>query len=150
MNKICFMFGHADCPDDILPQLEQIIEHYYLNIHIQEFYVGHRGRFDSLAATAVKRVKQRHSDIRLYLVLAYHPGKRKVALSDGFDGSYYPLLEKVPRRYAIVISNCHMIDAADALICYVSHVGNARDFLIYARQHRTRDGIPIENVAENV
>lgn len=145
--KSCFMFGHADCPDNMLPRIEQAIEHYYSQYGITDFYIGNRGRFDSLAATAVKRMKQQYSDIKLYLLLAYHPGERPVDPWDGFDGSYYPPLEGVPRPYAIVRGNQYMVDNADCLICYVKHMGNTRNLLEYARKRKEKS--TIENVAEN-
>lgn len=145
--KSCFMFGHADCPDSILPRIEQTVEDYYSKCGVSVFYIGNRGRFDGLAAAAVQRVKQRHSDIQMYLLLAYHPGERSVDLWGGFDGAFYPPLERVPRPYAIVRANRYMVDNADYLICYVRHIGNARNLLEYA-QKRKRDGVRIENVAE--
>ena len=142
----CFMFGHSDCPDSMLPKIEQAIETYYIKQGVTDFYVGSRGRFDGLAATAVKRAKQIHTDIRLFLVLSYHPAERPVDLWGGFDGSYYPPLEGVPRPYAIVRSNQYMIDTSDYLICYVKHIGNTRNFLEYARKRKADD--VITNIAE--
>lgn len=145
--KSCFMFGHADCPDSMLPRIEQAIEHFYSRYGVTDFYIGNRGRFDSLAATAVKRVKQQHKDIRLYLLLAYHPGEKPVDPRDGFDGSYYPPLENVPCPYAIVKGNQYMVDHSDYLICYVKHIGNTRNLLEYAQKRKEGGGI--ENVAED-
>lgn len=139
----CFMFGHASCTEAILPSLEQAIEDCY-SIGIRSFYVGNRGRFDSLAAAAVKRAKQKHLDIRLFLVLAYHPAERAVNLTDGFDNSFYPPLEGVPRKFVIVRANRYMIDTADTIICYVKHIGNSRNMLEYAQQRKKY----VRNVAE--
>ena len=147
--KSCFMFGHADCPDSIMPQIEAAIDVQYTHQGIHNFYVGNRGQFDSLAATAAKRVKRRHPDLKLYLLLAYHPGERTVDLTEGFDNSYYPPLENVPRQYAIVRANKHMVDTADSIICYVKHIGNTRNLLEYAQRRQKKEGIIIENVAEN-
>ena len=144
--KSCFMFGYSDCPDSMLPKIEEAIGNCYSK-GVTSFYVGSRGRFDSLAATAVKRMKQRHTDIKLYLLLAYHPGERPVDPWDGFDGSYYPPLENVPRPYAIVRGNQYMVDHSDYLICYVKHIGNTRNLLEYA-QKRKESGY-IENVAKD-
>lgn len=148
-NKLCFMFGHRDSPECILPRIEEAIECHYANYDIHSFYVGNRGSFDHMAAAAVKRVKARHPDIRLYLLLAYHPGERAVQLSQGFDGSYYPPLEHVPRPYAIVKANRYMADCADSVICYVNHTGNTRDLLNHARLRQKKEELPIENLAEN-
>ncbi len=143
--KSCFMFGHTDCPDSMLPAIEETIEQFYQKFEIRIFYVGNRRRFDSLAATAVKRVKRKYPDISLRLVLACHPGARPVSLSEGFDGSYYPPLEGIPRRYAIVRANRHMVCVADSLICCVCHGGNTRNLLEYARN---RKNLPITNAAQ--
>lgn len=145
--KSCFMFGHADAPDSIMPRLVEAIENCY-STGIRCFYVGNRGRFDSIAASAVKRAKLRHPDIRMYLLLAYHPGERPIDPWDGFDGSYYPPLENVPRPYAIVRGNQYMVDNSDYLICYVKHIGNTRNLLDYALK-RKKDGVHIENLEDN-
>ncbi len=101
MQKSCFLFGNADTPKSILPSLEQAIEEEYSK-GITVFYVGYHGDFDRLAATALKAVKHRYSEITLMLVLAYHPADRAVELPLGFDGSFYPPLENIPRRYVHV------------------------------------------------
>lgn len=148
MDRSCFLFGHADCPDSVMPILEQAVECFYTNFQVRYFYVGNRGRFDSLAAAAVKRAKKRHNDISLLLLLAYHPGERAVNLTEGFDNSYYPPLENVPRQYAIVRANKYMVNTADSIICYVNHIGNTRNLLEYARRRQKEEWIAIENLAE--
>lgn len=145
--KSCFMFGHADCPDEILPKIENAIETHYSKHGVRLFYVGNRGSFDRLAAFAAKKVKLRYPDMKLFLVLAYHPAQRKPDLTDGFDGSYYPPLEGVPKQYAIIRTNHHMIDIADSMICYVRHIGNTRNLLEYAQRRNKKDGNPIQNLA---
>lgn len=144
MNS-CFLFGHATCPSSILPKICEAIENCYVNHGVTIFYVGNRGSFDSYAAKAVKQAKLRHKDIRLYLLLAYHPAERPVSLAEGFDGSYYPPLENVPRPYAIVQANRYMIQKAEAIICYVAHPGNARNLLDFA-QRQQKSGLLITNV----
>ena len=144
----CFLFGHATAPAQILTRLEETVERYYLEFGMDDFYVGNRGQFDSLAATAVKRVKKRHPTISLYLVLAYHPAERKVELFPGFDGSFYPPLEGVPRRYAIVRANRYMVDTADGVICYCCHGGNSGTLLRRVQRRKSMGYIPITNIAE--
>ena len=147
--KSCFMFGHGTAPYSILPKIEQAIEDHYTKYGVTAFYVGSRGQFDSMAATAAKQVKQRHPDIKLFLVLAYHPAERPVDLTYGFDNSFYPPLENVPRPYAIVRANQYMVDTADTMICYVKHPGNTRNLIEYAQRRQKKDGVIIENVAED-
>lgn len=147
--KVCFLFGHANAPDTIMSRLEEAIENCYAK-GIVQFYVGNRGQFDRLAATAVDRVRRRHPEIRLFLLLAYHPGEQPVDLNDSFDGSYYPFLKNTPKRYTIVKANQHMISAADAVICYVCHVGNARNLLFYAQRIQRKTKLYIENIGDGI
>ena len=147
-NKVCFMFGHATTPYDAVNLIEAAAERQYQEQGIRTFIVGNRGNFDSYAATAIKRLKRKYDDISLLLLLAYHPAERPVHLTEGFDNSYYPPLEGVPRQYAIVRANKFMVDAADSIICYVNQIGNTRKLLEQAQKRQKREGIPIENVAE--
>ena len=146
--KSCFLFGHGDTPESVLPAIEKAVEKHYLNLGIRLFYVGNRGNFDRLAARAVRNMKQQYPDIQLILVLAYHPAERVPDLWGGYDHSYYPPIEKTPRPYCIVKANQYMADTADSMICYVWHFGNTRNLLEYAQKRRKKDGICIENVAD--
>ena len=143
------MFGHATTPYDAVNLIEAAAERQYQEQGIRTFIVGNRGNFDSYAATAIKRLKRKYDDISLLLLLAYHPAERTVHLTEGFDNSYYPPLEGVPRQYAIVRANKFMVDAADSIICYVNQIGNTRKLLEQAQKRQKREGIPIENVAED-
>ena len=148
--KSCFMFGHGNAPESIMPRILVAIEAQYRDNGVTAFYVGNRGSFDRMAAAAVKQVKQQFPEISLILVLSYHPGERSVDLSEGFDGSYYPPLENIPKRYAIVRANQHMIDTVDSVICYVNHVGNTRKLLEYAMRKQRAYGLIVDNVAGEV
>lgn len=77
MDKICFLFGHSTAPENILPLLEREIEDCCLRDGINSFVVGRRGNFDELARKAVKSVKGKHSAVKLYLLLCYHPSEEK-------------------------------------------------------------------------
>lgn len=147
-NKVCFLFGHATTPYEAIVSIEAAAERHYQKHGIRTFIVGNRGSFDGYAATAIKALKQRHNDVSLLLLLAYHPGERAVDLSDGFDNSYYPPLENVPKQYAIVRANKHMVDTADSIICYVKHIGNTRNLLAYAQRRQQKEIVIIENVAD--
>ena len=149
-NKICFLFGHATTPCEAITGIEAAAERHYSEYGIRTFIVGNRGSFDHHAATAIKNLKQRHNDITLLLLLAYHPGERTVDLTTEFDNAYYPPLEGIPRQYAIVKANRHMVDHADSIICYAKYIGNTRNLLEYAQRRQQKEGIIIENVAENL
>ena len=149
-NKVCFLFGHATAPYEIVSLIEQAAEKHYREYGVRTFIVGSRGSFDSYAATAVKSLKRRYGDISLMLLLSYHPAERPVDLTDGFNNSYYPPLENVPRQYAIVRANRYMVDTADTIICYVKHIGNTRNLLEDAQRRQKKEGIIIENLAETI
>lgn len=70
--------------------------------------------------------------------------QRPIAIPEGFDNTFYPPLESVPHRYAIVRANQYMIETSDTVICYVSHFGNARNLLEYARKQEGKRLICIE------
>ena len=148
MGKCCFLFGHRDSPQSVKKLIESAVERHYLELGIHHFYVGGYGMFDSLAASAVKEVKQRHADICLYLLLPYHPGERPVETPFGFDGTFYPPLINIPRRYAIVKANRHMVEICDSVICYVTHIGNTRNLLEYAKKREERGLLYVENIGE--
>lgn len=144
--KSCFLFGHADCPDQVLPRLEHAIETAISN-GVTDFYVGNRGAFDRLATTAVKRAKRNFPGVRLYLLLVYHPAERPQELSESFDGTYYPLEKAPPQRFAIVRANEAMLSQVDNVICYVNHIGNAQKLLSIAQKKQKRGELQIENIA---
>lgn len=142
------MFGHATTPIDTISLIQAAAERLYQGQNTRTFIVGNRGSFDSQAAAAIKILKKKYDDISLLLLLAYHPAERSVDLTEGFDNSYYPPLERVPRQYAIVRANQHMVDTADSIICYVNHIGNTRRLLERAQRRQKKEGIFVENVAE--
>ena len=146
--KSCFLFGHSDAPQEIQSAIEAAVERQYRNHDIRQYYVGAYGSFDRMAASALKAVKKRYQDISLYLLLPYHPAERPMETPEGFDSTFYPPLEKVPRRYAIVRANRYMIETCDSIICYVNHIGNTRTLLEYARRRAKKGELSVENLAE--
>lgn len=146
-NKVCFLFGHATTPPEAIDKVKAVAQRHYEEFGIRTFIVGNRGNFDSYAATAIKALKQKYSDITLLLLLAYHPAERSVDLTEGFDNAFYPPIENVPRQYAIARANKYMVDTADSLICYVDRIGNSRYLLAYAQRRQEKEKIPIDNIA---
>ena len=146
--KSCFMFGHRNVPDTIQEQLIQTVERLYMEKGITIFYVGGYGMFDSCAAAAVKAVRERFPEISLYRVTPYHLAVRPVMLPEGYDGSFYPPLEDVPQRYAIVRANQYMVKTCEAVICYVKHCGNSKALLELAIRHAQKDQLIIENIGQ--
>ena len=134
-GKTCFFIGHRDAPDTIYPALLAEVERHIAELGAGEFLVGHYGRFDALAARAVKEAKLRHPGVELTLLLPYHPAERPISKPDGFDNLLYPPgLETVPRRVAILRANRYVVDHTDYLIAYAWQPrSNARALVEYAK-----------------
>lgn len=141
----CFLIGHREASDELIPELTQVIEKHVKEYGVEEFLVGSYGGFDRIAARALVNVKKIHPQIRLTLLLAYHPQQRLVEKPAGFDGTCYPEgMESAPPRLAIIRANQYAVDHADYLIAYVWHpASNARKILEYAQKREQRKGIGI-------
>lgn len=98
------------------------------------FYLGGYGGFDRMALSVVNKAKEVHPGLKTILVLPYLD--RSMDL-DAYDGSIYPPLEKVPRRYAISRRNRWMVDQANVVVTYVIHEwGGAATTLRFAEAKR--------------
>lgn len=138
--RSCFLIGHREVPDSLCPALERAIEQHITEYGVTAFTVGQYGGFDRLAAVVLRRAKERHPEVRLTLLLPYHPFDRPVKLPAGFDDSFYPPeMETVPKRLAIVRANRYMVDHSDFLIAYAWHpASNARNLVEYAQAREKR------------
>ena len=117
--RTCFLIGHRDVPGELRERLAKAIDEAIVRDGVTEFVVGQYGAFDRMAAGCLVEAKKNHPELRLVLLLPYHPAERPVALPAGFDGSFYPPgMERVPRRLAIVRANEYMARHCDVLICY--------------------------------
>ncbi len=67
----CFFIGHRDAKDSLLPALIAEVERHILEYGVTEFVVGRYGRFDGLAAQAVKQAKERHPNVALIYLRPY-------------------------------------------------------------------------------
>ena len=64
--KSCFFIGHREADEWLLPRLKLVIDRLIREENVRYFYVGGYGGFDRIAATAVKRAKQKYPDINEY------------------------------------------------------------------------------------
>ena len=142
-GKSCFFIGHREASEEIYPALYAAVEQHILEYGVTEFIVGHYGGFDRLAASAVKEAKRFYPEVKLTLLLPYHPAERPIPTPDGFDGTFYPPgMESVPRKIAIVRANRYVVDHVDYLIAYARHpASNARELVEYARSQKQK--VPI-------
>ena len=144
-GKSCFFIGHREASEEIYPALYAAVEQHIVEYGVTEFIVGHYGGFDRLAASAVKEAKCFYPEVKLTLLLPYHPAQRHIPTPDGFDGTFYPSgMESVPRKAAIIRANRYVVDHVDYLIAYVWHpASNARELVEYAKRRENRNLIGI-------
>lgn len=96
------------------------------------FYLGGYGGFDRMAASVVWKLKKRYPNVVSILVPPYLD--RKIN-DDIYDGTTYPPLEKVPRRFAISKRNERMVDQADVVVaCVACEWGGAAKTFAYAKR----------------
>jgi uncharacterized phage-like protein YoqJ len=135
IDMVVTFCGHGDCHgDDIRVWLQNQIEATIAE-GAELFYLGGYGGFDRMAASVVWELKREHPEIQSVLVLPYLD--RKVN-TEKYDGTTYPPLESVPKRFAISRRNQWMVDQSDVVIAYVTHSwGGAAKTLEYAhRKHK--------------
>ena len=147
--KNCFFIGHRDTDAEIYPMLLSEVERHVTEYGVTDFFVGHYGCFDRMAAQAVKEIKKRHPAVRLMLVLPYHPAIRPTETPEGFDGTYYPWeSERIPKRLAIIKTNQRMVDTCDYLIAYAFHfLGGSGQIVEHARKREEQGLICVANLA---
>ena len=147
-GKCCFFIGHRETPDEIYPALYAAVQDHIVRCGVTEFVAGRYGNFDRLAAKAVREAAYDHPEVRLTMLLPYHPAERPVFVPEDFDGTCYPCgMEKVPRKAAIVRADRYMIDRADFLIAYARYAAsNAKRLFDYAAGKATKGRITILNL----
>ena len=134
MSVVTFC-GHGDFygDEDVKRWLRETVETLILR-GADDFLLGGYGGFDACAASVVWAFKKKFPTIRSTLVLPYLD--RTVDASK-YDGTLYPPLENVPRRYAISRRNEYMVNEADIVVAYVTHGwGGAATTLAYAKRKK--------------
>lgn len=147
-GKSCFFIGHREASEEIYPALYAAVEQHILEYGVTEFIVGHYGGFDRLAASAVKEAKRFYPEVKLILLLPYHPAERPISTPDGFDDTFYPPgMESVSRKIAIVRANRYVVDHVDYLIAFVWHpASSAKDLVEYAERHKRIEKVVITKI----
>ena len=150
-TKSCFFIGHREVSKEIYPVLYAAVEQHIVEYGVTEFIVGHYGGFDRLAASAVKEAKHFYPEVKLTLLLPYHPAERPMPTPDGFDGTFYPPgMESVPRKAAIIRANRYVVDHVDYLIAYAWHpASNARELLEHAQRRERKGKISVSVLQHN-
>lgn len=150
--KTCFFIGHRDAPVSLRPLLAEAVERHFAAYGVSDFIVGHYGRFDAMAAWAVREAKRRHPEVMLTLLIPYYPFRGLAELAKNYDATFYPPgLETVPKPFAIVRANEYVIQTCDYLICYDrGQIGKTRDYVALAGKREGKGLTHIENLAERM
>ena len=88
--QTCFFIGHREAQDDLYPALYAAVLRHIEAYGVTDYVVGHYGRFDAMAARAVREAKKIHPEVRLSLLLPYHPAEREVWHPEQYDSLFYP------------------------------------------------------------
>lgn len=148
----CTFSGHADVYSaSVERSLSETIKRLIRENEDIIFYVGGRGEFDKMAASAVRAAKARNPSkkIRLYLVEPYMEHRLnadKTYYEQMYDGVLIPEeLIGVHPKAAIKKRNRLMVDWSDTLIAFVYRdFGGAYETLQYAER---KGNIRIINLA---
>ena len=127
---ICSLFGHRDAPETIKSTLKTILLDLIENKNVNIFYIGNNGSFDRMAKELLKELKK-NLNFNYYVVLAYIPPKTDDV--DYSDTIYFDELNFKPHKTRIIERNKLMINKADIVVTYVTHItGGASRFKDYA------------------
>lgn len=116
----CTFFGHRDCPETIKQHLREVLRDLIVTTGVDQFYVGHQGRFDGIVRSVLRELVQEYPDIHYAVVLAYLPGRRNES-ADTSDTILPEGIEAVPPRYAIAWRNRWMLMQSDYVVVYCTH-----------------------------
>ena len=120
-------------PSSVVNSLKKVVTD-LISEGATEFYLGGYGEFDAFAARIVFEMKATHPGITSTLILAY---LNQNFDSNYYDGTVYPPLEAVPKKFAIARRNEWMVDQADVIVAYVTHdFGGAVAMLRYAKRKK--------------
>lgn len=127
----CTFFGHRDCTEAIQPALQDAIHHMISHQGVNHFYVGHQGKFDQMAFSALQALEHSFPWIRYEIVLAYLPQKENWREESWLAHTMLPDgIEQVPKRFAIVYRNNWLLEHADHIIAAIDHPwGGAAQFV---------------------
>ena len=143
--SVCCFAGHRDAEETIRPILDESIKWHILTKGVTEFLVGTYGNFDRMASASVLERKKEYPYLRLTLLVAYPPARKRSFLS-GYDQVIYPEgLELVPPRFAIPALNRYMLEKSDYLIAF-----GAAQTLKNARRLERQGNLVVTNLGEKL
>lgn len=109
--------GRAEYKQAVMNLLESVIGEDKV-----DFYLGGYGGFDSFVYECCKEYKNAHPSASLIFVTPYldeNYNKNRFAKGD-YDAVFYPHIENIPKRYALIYRNRYMVENSDVIIVYIS------------------------------
>ncbi len=140
--KRCCFAGHSKLYDSSLTEKIFKKAEYLINeCNVKEFWVGYYGNFDSYAAGAIRKLKEKYKDIKLVCVSAYLStldGERGQRILHSFDEVIMAdIPEKTPKPLRILKTNEYMVNSSDYIICYIKNEwGGAYKTYEYAKRNK--------------
>ena len=136
----CAIFGHSDYSyEKYINKIEQGLRNLIEMYQVTEFYVGMRGRFDTVCVQILKELQKKYTQIKLIRVWAYIPQENKKVMEENFDGTVYLLERKVPPTYAIIETNKNLVKKVDYIFSGITHEwGGAWMAVEYAKKKGKR------------
>lgn len=83
-----------------------------------EILLGGYGGFDGFALRCARKFKAAAKNVTITLVTPYIDRKDM----EGYDTIFYPALENVPKKFAIIYRNKKMVDNSDLIIAFIDHI----------------------------
>lgn len=120
-ESFAVFIGHRDCSEITVETVKPIIEK-VIDDGVVAFLNGGQGHFDRVCAKAVSELKEKHPNIKSYLIIPYDGFK--VFDESLFDEIISPYPDDFMPNYfrgAIPKRNHMMVDNASVAICYVKH-----------------------------
>lgn len=148
-NKVACCFGHRDIFREGSDTLDLVVERLIVDENVKTFMTGGMGQFDSKFAASVRRLKLKHPDIELFLVLPYFSNALntyKNYYEEMYDEIIVPdaVIGAHPKS-AITKRNRWMAEKSDFIVGFVHRdFGGAYTAIKYARKL----GKPIFNLAQ--
>ncbi len=118
--KCCTFFGHRECPKTVEKHLQDVLHMLVVDYHVDMFYVGNQGQFDTMVYRSLQKLKQKCPHIEFAVVLAYMPNKLH-EFQCAYDTILPEGIEFVHPRYAITWRNKWMLMHSECVVTYVTH-----------------------------
>jgi len=132
-EKTCVFIGHNECSGiDTEALTKEIIK--LIKIGVTDFLCGGMGKFDFLCAGIVRKLKEKHPQIKCILVIPYVTNRIKCEKLY-FDEVLYPEYKNRHFKAKIIERNRYMVDVSNFAVCYVAHPwGGAAETFRYAKK----------------